>query len=274
MTVSELITDKIINYLKEGKIPWQKPWVGLPPQNFVSKRAYTGINFFLLMMLNFKHPYFLTFNQVKKLGGKIKKGSKSAMIIYWGSFEKKSKDKEEVDIVRFLRYYRVFNVEQCIGLEIPELYKHNKDPKYEEVLDLYKDKPVIKEGNTAFYNPKEDRVSVPSLNGFKTASSYYGVLFHELIHSTGFSTRLHRFTAIDKHIFGSTVYSKEELIAELGSAFLCARYGIDNRLVKNSAGYIQSWLKVLENDPKMIISASSQAQKAVNYMLGEKDDKK
>ena len=274
MNVTTIITNKIIEHFENGTIPWKKPWTGLPPQNFISKRPYSGINFFLLTMANFAQPYFLTFNQVNKLGGHIIKGQKSTMITFWGVYKvnKEEQNKDKIIGMPFLKYYRVFNVEQCEGLDVPELYKHDKDPKYEEILESYKDKPQIVNGQRASYEPKNDKISMPLLNSFKTVSGYYATLFHELIHSTGNSKRLNRFSKIDSNIFGSEIYSKEELIAELGSAFLCARYGIDNSLVENSAGYIKSWLKVLNNDPKLLISASSKAQRAVNYL--NKDEQK
>lgn len=270
MKVAEIVTSQIVKYLEKGEVPWKQPWVGIRPQNFVSKREYSGINFLLLSLQGYKKPYFLTFNQVNKLGGKIKKGSKGTLVIYTDTFEVEDEDEEEKKQIPFIRYYKVFNIEQCEGIDVPELFNHKRKPDYEEVLKTYEGKPKITEGGRAFYNPKEDRVVLPSLNRFRKAEDYYSTMYHELVHSTGLESRLNRFTAKETSIFGSESYSKEELIAELGSAFLCARYRIDNRQIKQSAGYIQSWLKVLKGNPTMIISAASKAQKAVDFMVGKK----
>lgn len=278
MKVEEIITNQIIEYLNKGKIPWKQPWVNIFPQNYATKREYSGINFFLLSIITqekgFKYPYYLTYKQASELGGQVKKGEKGHLVIYWGKYEiekDEKEDKEKEQYLPFIRYYHVFNVEQCDGIKIEKPNSIKKDGKYEDVLTSYKDKPLIKEnGNKAFYNPLEDIVSVPPTSQFKKIQDYYSVLYHELTHSTGNKKRLDRFDNEKANTFGSDAYSKEELIAELGSAFLCARHGIDNRNLKNSAGYIQSWLKVLKDNPKWIITSASKAQKAVNYMMGVK----
>jgi len=276
MRVEEIVTNQILDLLGKGKIPWKQSWSDNLPMNLISKREYSGINLFLLSILGYSSPYFLTFNQVQQVKGHIKKGAKGIPVVFWNTFDKEveTKGKKKIEVIPFLRYYTVFNTDQCEGIEIPKKEEAQKDEnyhKYEEVLHLYKDKPLIKEeGNRACYRPKEDLVCVPPLNRFKQAEDYFSVLFHELVHSTGLDSRLDRFKREDLHIFGSESYSKEELIAELGSAFLSARYKIDNSLIEQSAGYIQGWVKVLKSDPKFIISASGKAQRAVNYMLNIK----
>ena len=272
MKVEEIITNKIIKHLENGVIPWKKPWVGMLPKNFVSRKEYSGINMLLLSSLEYKQPYFITYKQAVELGGQVKKGEKGCSVVYWNVFETEEKDKngkKKMVGIPFIRYYTVFNMEQCEGIEIPKLFDHQRDTNYEGILQTYPDKPKIEEGAKASYSIATDTVKLPPLNQFKRVEDYYATMYHELTHSTGITRRLARFEDDDTNIFGSESYSKEELIAELGSAFLCARHGIDNRLVESSAGYIQSWLKVLKNDPRFIIGASGKAQKAVNYMLGK-----
>jgi antirestriction protein ArdC len=277
MKVEQIITDKIIEYLKKGEIPWKKPWISQLPKNLITKREYSGINVFLLAMLEYKSPWFLTFKQVTGLKGKVKKGEHGCAITYWGVYEpeknKKDRYEDEINAVPFMRYYTVFNTEQCEGIEVPEEYKHKRNSNKEEVLKTYKNRPEIKfGGDRACFKPKEDIISMPPLNSFKQVDGYYGTLYHELIHSTGVESRLNRYGTDSNGMFGSESYSKEELVAELGSAFLCARYNINNSELTNSVAYIQGWLKPLQNDPKFVISASSKAQKAVNYMLGKVDE--
>lgn len=282
MKVEEIITNQILEYLKEGEIPWKQPWMSIFPKNFANNNEYSGINFFLLSIITkknkWKYPFFLTYKQAKDLGGVVKKGQKGTVIVFSKVWTPKNQRINENDIEKkakdsywLLRYYRVFNIDQCEGIKAPELSQTAPDVSYEDILKSYIDIPIInKTGNRAYYNPLKDEIGIPPTNQFKDTLDYYSTLYHELTHSTGAKKRLGRFEENETGIFGSESYSKEELIAELGSAFLCARHNIDNRLIKNSAGYIQNWLKALENNPRWIISASSKAQKAVNYMTGKK----
>lgn len=273
MTTYEIITEKIIKKLEAGKIPWKKPWKSQGLQNLVSKKGYRGINLLLLSDSDFTSPYWLTFKQAQGLGGKVKKGEKGTQIIFWKIFEKEEAEESDKKIF-MLRYYTVFNFEQCEGIETPKDAQNEINPiaTCEAIVKGYATMPMLTTNrkDTAFYLPKEDYISLQEKNSFKNAEGYYSTLFHEMVHSTGHESRLHRFNSQNYDTsFSRDEYSKEELIAELGNAYLCAEAGIDNSELENNAGYIQSWLKALKNDKKLLFSASSQAIKATNYILGK-----
>jgi antirestriction protein ArdC len=282
-----IVTNKILEGLKRGEIPWRKPWKGCGrPSNFISKKPYRGINQILLwldMQANgYKSGYYLTFNQVKAKGGRVKKDSKSQLIIFW-SFIKK--DLNEIDTITgkrkqqqyaILKYHRVFNVEQCEGLKLPEdknpIDTFNKIQECENIVTGYSNRPEIRHGIArAYYSPGDDYINMPNQTSFYSEEEYYSTLFHELVHSTGHKDRLDR-ADITAGAFGDANYSREELTAEIGTAFICTIAGIDNSTIENSQAYINNWIKALENDEKMIVLASGKAQKAVDYMMGIKFD--
>lgn len=271
MTKNEQITSIIIKSLEAGKIPWRKPWTGINPQNYITRKPYRGINHFLLSTSNFEQPYFLTYNQARQLGGGIKKGCTPFVAIFWTmlEYEKTAVNGElKADSFPFMKTYLIYNIADTYGIEyepvIAQALKDNpKLPTAESILDLYTNHPTIEHNpQSAYYRPATDTVSLPTIQQFNSSNEYYSTLFHELTHSTGAKTRLDRHSVAG---FGSVEYAKEELTAELGAAFLCSHFGIDNTL-ENSAAYIQSWLKALKNDPSMVISASAKAQKAFDYM--------
>jgi antirestriction protein ArdC len=275
--VYKIITDKIINRLKKGNISWKKGWIG-QKINYISRNSYSGINLLLLE----KPGEYLTFNQAKKLGGHIKKGSKSEMIIYYKMLEKiveeeneKGKTKKVKKKIPFLRYYKVFHIEDVEGVESKlEIITHDPIKSAETIVKDFKNKPKIETKNSsrAFYQPKTDKIVVPKMEQFKYLNKYYATLFHELIHSTGHNTRLNRFTNNDQFIFSSKSYSKEELVAEIGSAMLCNIAGIEtDETLDNSAAYIKGWIKKLENNHRLIIRASSRAQKAVDLITAKEE---
>jgi len=278
--VYQVITDKIIDSLEKGVVPWQKPWQGqeFEPKNLISKKTYSGINFFLLSMANYQQPFFITFKQAKDLGGNVKEGEKGWPVIFFKQVKEKKNQQggTEKDGYAMLRYYSVFNVDQCENIDpekIPLLQSLEKlDFKpleaAEKIVDGYTGKPKIESiQNRAFYKPFTDVINMPPKESFKSVESYYAILFHELTHSTGAQKRLNREGITDPIHHGSHEYSKEELIAELGSAFLCSKAGINNT-IENSVAYISSWLNVLKSkdNAKWIIEAGSKAQKAVNYI--------
>lgn len=269
MKVEQIVTEKIIKALKQGNAPWKKPWKGTYPMNLITKREYRGINVLMLWLDDYKQPYYLTYRQAIKLKGNVKRGEKGALVVYWNIIETKEKTKDgKKKTIPILRYYTVFNVEQCEGLEVPKLNNHSKNDRYERVLDLYKDSPEVQDkSNRASYNLTTDTVHMPNINMFESPQAYYSILFHELVHSTGHEKRLNRFINKDQTQFASESYSKEELVAELGAAFLCARYKIDNSQFENSVAYLRSWIGRLEGDNRLIISAAGKAQKANDYIL-------
>jgi len=276
------ITDRIVAQLEKGNCIWKKSWTGGIPTNFASKKAYRGVNVLLLGLAGFSSNYWLTFNQANKLGGHVKKGSKSTVIIYWNFLVKKQQQAngEVVDKkIPMLKYYRVFNIDQIDGLKIDEpkgnVSVKDKIDACENLLELYKNKPVIKhEENRAYYVPSKDYVNMPNKVQFDKIENYYSVLFHELGHSTGAKHRLNRKSLTESDGFGGDLYSKEELVAEFSASFLCALAGIEPHTIDNSAGYIKSWIKALKNDYKLIIYASTQASKAVDYIQNQTKAKK
>ncbi len=281
--VYEIITSEIIKKLEEGTIPWERPWTGTgAPINFFSQKEYRGINTIILGMQNYHCHMWGTFKQIRGHGGTVKKGEKSTMIVFWKWLEKDSgnidtKGNPLIDKIPMLRYYRVFNMEQTEGLPYEKVMAALEDEEESRDLDPivecdkiimnYNDSPEINYGGArAFYSPDSDYIQLPDREHFKTPSGYYNTLFHELVHSTGHTSRCGRKTINKAAAFGSETYSKEELVAEIGATFLCGRAGIERLIIDNSVAYIQSWLRALKNDVKMIVIASGQAQKAVDYM--------
>jgi len=278
--VHSIITDQIIKQLEAGKIPWRKPWGGVEnePKTLISGKEYSGINFFLLSMLNMENPYFLTFKQAKSCGGNVKEGEKGFPIIFFKVQPKQENPAGETirDGYAMMRYYTVFNLSQCENINpekipfIPDPEKLDFSPleEAEKIANGYRGKPEIEfKHNQACYYPILDKINMPLQENFCGNGEYYSTLFHEFVHSTGHAKRLNRPEIVESNYFGSSDYSKEELVAELGAAFLCSRAGIDNTL-ENSAAYIQRWLSKLKSkdNVKWIVEAGSKAQKAVNYI--------
>lgn len=271
-----MVTNLIVERLEAGVVPWQMPWktAGAIPRNLISKKPYRGFNFWYLLSFRFERPYFLTFNQAKEMGGSIRKGAKSHLVVFWKLFEVKQKD-GTTDEVPMLRYYRVFHIDDVEGIpenKIPDNQSHDHDfdpiAACEELVERWHDSPEIRHGHSqAAYLPALDRVEMPSPRTFFEDEKYYSTLYHELIHSTGHRSRLDRHSKFPDHKFASRSYSQEELIAEMGAAYLCGITGIENKTIDNSAAYIQSWLKKLKSDNKFVIQAASHAQKAVDYIL-------
>jgi len=289
----EAVTNKILEKLEQGEIPWQKPWnvkTGAPC-NIITGKPYNGINILLLGSQSYDSKFWLTFKQCSEKGGTVKKGEKSTMVVFWTFLEKTDESvKSATDQapsssgkIPMLKYYNVFNVNQCSGLDLPRLQKELEDKAIgrehddiisaQDIVDQFTDKPELKHGFTrACYRPATDEINVPSPENFKSSEEYYATLFHELVHSTGHESRLHRRNSLESRVFGDEDYSKEELVAEMGASFLCAKAGIENRIIDNSAAYIQSWLKALKNDKKLLVVAAGQAHKAANYVTKTHDD--
>ena len=273
-TVYEIITEQIINSLEQDRIPWRKPWSDFgSPKNLLTGKEYSGINFFLLSLSGWQNPYFLTYKQAKKLGGNIKKGEKQNAICWYSPIVKKDKSTGEEKSFKCLRYYGVFNVEQTENIpldKIPDLKKPDNFSPIEQAENIilgYQKKPEIVYSNQgAFYSPSKDLVNLPEKNTYDKPESFYATAFHELTHSTGHKKRLDREGITNSDGFGNHLYSKEELIAEMGSAFLCSKSGIDNTL-ENSKSYIQNWLRVLRGNSKMVIEASTKAKQASEHIL-------
>ncbi len=279
------VTDSIIAQLEEGCVPWVQPWgsaEGAPaaglPKNVISGKAYSGINILNLWGSLFKHEFgcqnWLTYKQAKELGGNVRKGEQGTMVCYADSFipkdekEKLLGDGEEPRRVAFLKRYTVFNVEQCEGL--PEKAYEGATPLPECEQVPMAEKLIAASGadfriggNRAFYRPAEDYIQVPPQPAFFQQIDYYRTCFHELGHWTGHRSRFDRDLP---NRFGSKGYAREELVAELASAFVCAALTIKPTV--RHADYIGSWLQVLKEDDIAIFKAASQASKAADYVLG------
>lgn len=278
--IYESVTEKIIAALERGVVPWRKPWhTGVQlPVNVKTNRQYRGINAFLLAMAPYQDHRWLTMKQAGELGGRIRKGEKSAMVVFWKHWNPPpNTDEEEAKrrSVPLLRSYLVWNAEQCEGLNLPPLLtvwpvaEVERIARADDLVRLMPCPPEIREtGKAAWYSPSQDLVQVPPLSTFESADSFYATLFHELGHATGHANRLGRNGVTGEARFGSGEYSKEELVAELTSAFCCATVGLDHALIEDSASYLQGWLRVLRDDPKAMVVAAAQAQKATDWIMG------
>jgi antirestriction protein ArdC len=272
------ITAKILEHLDRGVVPWRKPWKdygsGAMPRNAISNRAYSGANVVLLWMQadakGFASPKWLTFKQALEAGGHVRKGEKSAQIVYLGSITKDDDETGELRKVPFLKSYSVFNIAQCDGLDhLVDALPRGVNP---DARDALAEEFIVSTGarithgeSRAYYSSRDDRVNLPAFEAFTGAEAYYSTAFHELTHWTGAEKRLNR--TFGKR-FGDQSYSAEELVAELGSAFLCAEFGFDNQTIENQAAYIDHGRRFLMEHEKAFVSAASAASKAVEYLRG------
>ncbi len=279
INVYELVTNRIIEQLENNIVPWEKPWSGTLDGAFnrVSKKPYSILN---QMLLKYNGEY-ATFKQWQELGGHIRKAEKSEIIVFWKMYPIKEKQDDGTEIIKtipLLKYINVFHISQVDGVEpLKQKVTHDIEPidKAEKILNDYWNRENITiehvKGDKAFYSPMFDKIQLPLFEQFKQSEEYYSTAFHESVHSTMKTSRCNRQEDRKGKVvsFGSEEYSKEELVAEVGSAQLMNIVGIETtKSFRNSTAYIQSWLKVLRNDNKFIVSASSKAEKAVNYILG------
>ena len=286
--VYEVVTRQILEQLERGVVPWARPWKvdGLAPSNLITRRPYRGINALLLGIRAATTPWWLTFRQAIALGGSVRAGQRSAPVIFWRWADRAERagselvrEEEEIrrrDRIPVLRYYPVFNLDQTDGIDPAKLPANETAtsvavPTAEEILAGFANSPRIEHlaQPRAFYRPATDTVTMPLRAAFATPTGYYSTLFHELAHSTGHSTRLARPGFEKNHAapFGSDAYAREELVAELGAAFLCGEAGIDPD-IPNSAAYIDHWRQKLSRDPRLIVTAAQQAQRAADCILG------
>ena len=276
--VYQIITDRITAMLEAGVVPWKRGWRTGLPQN-VHGHKYRGINVWMLLSQGYGSPFWLTYNQARKLGGNVKSGETGMPVVYWNFRDVVTAEKDAetgeaiVKRVPFLRYYTVFNLEQTkdIGLGYkPEntLSSEATVVSAQAIIENMVDKPVIHHmGGQAFYRPATDEIYLPPKTMFTGIEDYYSTTFHEVTHWTGHETRLNRPGITDLAGFGSHNYSQEELVAEMGAAFLCAEARISEGVIENQTAYIQGWLKKLKNDKKLVVVAAAQAQKAADYVL-------
>lgn len=280
------ITARMVAELKGGTIPWLKPWksggsaTGFSgmPRNAVSKRAYSGINVLLLWCeaqdRGYSSAEWLTFKQAKERGGTVRKGEKGVEIIFMRPLDVKDReDPEQTKRILMLRSYHVFNVEQCDGLKLKDVRTSALEPKATEsglnarfMADVKRTGIEVRHGgNVACYSPTFDRVDMPTVAQFVDCQAYQAVLAHELVHATGHKSRLDRWSQRETASGTKQEYAFEELIAEMGAAFVCAEYGFRAEL--RHASYIGGWIKALENDKGAVVMAASKASKAVAYLF-------
>jgi len=278
MSVYDIITQQVIEKLESGVIPWHKPWRTDAPINLISQREYSGFNRVWLSAMGYASKYWLTFNQVNKLGGRVRAGEKSSIVTFWkrNTYTKRNADTGEDEKKQgfLLRYYRVFNLCQTEGIADKLGLGESAQPVPDigicaGIVQGMPKRPQIIGADHAFYSPIADEVGIPAREKFSSIEEYYSTLFHELVHSTGHVSRLHRENFDKPQYFGSESYSKEELVAELGASMLCGVAGIAPRTLDNSAAYLSSWINRLKGDSRLILSASSQAQKASDFILGK-----
>jgi len=285
LDIYQAVTDRILAMLDQGTVPWRHPIKHRGgagdgfPKNLDSNRAYRGVNVFLLAvtswMKGYESDYWLTYKQAQKRGGQVRRGEKSSLVVFWKQHNVKDKETGEDKKVPVIRHYNVFNAEQCEGIEAPDAIVPDDTEPFEpidaaeRIVTGYRNAPVIEHGGgQAFYRPADDKVRIAEPGRFESREAYYATLFHELTHSTGHKSRLDRGLGSRLSVFGSADYSKEELVAEMGAAFLAAASAISPPTIEQSAAYIDGWRKKLKGDKKLVVQASGAAQRAADLILG------
>jgi antirestriction protein ArdC len=279
--VYEIVTEKILKLLDQGITPWRREWNfkdGLP-RNFDSKHHYKGYNLLYLaiaqMLEGWQYPLYLTYIGARKHGWHVRKGEEGNLVVFMKTQEKIEKDpvtgEEFTNRQSVLRYYHVFNLDQIEGWNKEDLGLHEaiKIPTCEELIASFAPSlPEIRHGRPS-YSPARDVIFMPDPTEFENEPFYYATRFHETVHATGAKHRLARPGIVEDNHFGDDQYSFEELIAEIGAAFLSAMSGISTQVIEHNAAYLKAWREKLEENVTWIVKASSQAQKAVEYLLGE-----
>jgi antirestriction protein ArdC len=271
------VSERILGELERGAAPWVKPWSATPgqnvPQNAVTNRPYSGCNVILLWLARnrgWATPRFLTYRQAQEAGGHVSAGERGTKVYFVKQLQIKESDETETRLVPMMREYTVFNVDQCEGL--PDSLRSGKPMRVRnpDTRDSLADEFLratgadIREGQgEAYFVPSQDFISMPAFEAFKGADHFYNVAFHELTHWTGHKTRLDRDL---KSRFGAREYAAEELVAELGAAFLSAEFGFDGDV--RNAGYIATWIDLLKADKRAFFTACSKASKAADYLRG------
>lgn len=281
MDIYAKVTDRILEEMEKGIIPWKKPWVGgRGAISHVTGKSYSFLNQLLLG----KPGEWLTFNQIKKEHGTVKKGEKARFVVFWKWLKKETDKVDEngekvYEEIPFLQYFNVFHIDQCEGIKpkhVTDVSDFDANEAAQSIFDEYTSREGITvnlDGDASYYRPSEDSITLPRMKRFAKLAEYYSTAFHEAVHSTGAKTRLAREGVVGRIFFGSEDYSKEELIAELGASMLVSHVGLETESsFANNVSYISGWLEALKNDKRMIVSAAGKAEKAVKYILNEKDE--
>jgi antirestriction protein ArdC len=270
------ITARILQHLEAGVVPWKQSWkIGgaSVPMNAVTNRPYSGINvllFWLSADCGYASPRYLTFNQAKEAGGHVRRGEHGTKVYFFKQLTVEDKASGEEKTFPMLKEYTVFNVAQCDGLPEKVVTGEIVAPLNRDQREALADQFIMSTGadfregvGQPCYVPSRDFISMPSFAAFKSQPAFYGTAFHELVHWTGHKTRLDRdFSGR----FGTEAYAAEELVAEIGAAFLNAEFGFDS--TEQNAAYLASWIQLLKNDPRAIVTAASKASKAAEYLRG------
>lgn len=283
MDVYNMVTSRIISQLEQGCIPWKKPWADCLDGTFnrITRRPYSLLNRLLLL----HNGEYATIKQWDQIGGKVRKGEKAEIVVFWKLQEKEEREDNGDIVIKkvpILRYYNVFHisqVENVFPLIKTEDFGTSPIEKAEKTLHDYLNREHIAlsvgESDRAFYSLRTDSITVPKITQFVHAEEYYSTVFHECGHSTMIAARCNREKESKSAFFGSEKYSKEELIAEITSAAIMHSIGLETpETFQNSTAYIQSWLNALKNDKKLIVSASGKSEKAAKYILGITENEK
>ena len=279
------VTDKILDFIDQGNLPpWRHPIRGRGtgdgwPKSLATGKRYRGVNVFLLAITNwmkgYSSDYWVTFKQARAQGAKVKKGEQASLVVFWKQYVKTDDETGEDITLPVLRHFNVFNAEQCADLAPPDAAEEVEpmafDPieRAEAIVSGFANPPLIQHGGkAAAYYRREDKVRIAEPGWFTSGEAYYATLFHELAHATGHEKRLNREHEGASHVFGSPSYSKEELTAEFGAAFLAAAAGISPPTIEQSAAYIDGWRKKIASDKKIVVQAAGLGQRAADHVLG------
>jgi len=279
----QLVTDSILAHLERGVVPWRCPWNRTTgrPRNFDTGREYHGVNVLLLGLLQFPSPWWMTFRQAQEHSGNVRKGEHGALVMKFGRWDKAVKNGDGTESKKttlFLKSYRVFNATQIEGIEFPpvesgpQLDSSQRIRRAEQIVVEMPQPPTISEGRStrACYRSQSDTIEMPVFASFRSPESFHLTLFHELIHSTGHESGLARKGITGSDGFGGKTYSQEELVAEMGAAFLGMEAEIVRDQHEQSAAYLQGWLDTLrvQEHRRWIVQAANQAGRAADFILG------
>jgi antirestriction protein ArdC len=280
MNIYQTVTERILNQLDAGVIPWRKTWMTAMPKSLTTAKEYRGINILVLAAAGYDSRYWVTYREAQRLGGYVRKGQKATPVVYWHwrtqeEIEKRQAETGKDRLAPCVPFFSaVFNLDQVEGIPRPvddvPLSGNIRLDLAEQLYEVMPDKPEIVHSQTSApaYSPAADQVTMPRLSQFESAEEYYATLFHELTHATGHRKRLNRFADVPNNRFAS--YSFEELVAEFGAAFLCAFTGIGNPAGEAlQASYIAGWAKAIRQDQRLIVRAASAAQTAADYIRGK-----
>ncbi len=269
--IYQTVTNKLISELESGAAPWVREWDSGLPVNAVTGRPYSGINVLILWAAAEEKGYssheWMTYKQAQEKGWQVRKGEKSTQVVFYKQIVKEGDEGEEPEIRRVMRVFNVFNRDQVDGMPEPKA-SGAEVMRFEAAEALIQASGATVETGEPAYAWRRDVVMMPEIVKFHSTAGYYATFLHELTHWTGHASRLAR--PLDNR-FGTPEYAFEELVAELGAAFLCAELGIPGQV--RHAGYIESWIGVLKQDKRAIFRAAAAASRAADYLKGLAQEK-